>query len=780
MGYTEQHEWHEHYASGKNFRPLGADERALLARLLPARPGARALEVACGTGELALHLADHGYAVDAVDYAASAIERATAQADDGAASVQFALMDIENDPLDLLPHLHYDLVIMRQAYAFLTDRAGTMDALVSLLAVDGTLCVITPHAERVPAAQRDIALDEAEINILSARWKEVVREECGPLTVLVLRDPVRNQVTYADRARPAPNAVTGAGVVVLDENGRLLLGHSVRGLLELPGGKNEAGEDLLAAAVRELKEETGLIADLSQARLLALLMGSTHGIPWMTAAALVPRHTGVPEVREPHLIRRWQWYDPAELPRLGRSVFTPSAHVIDTVWPGLLPHLPPVHRHLFKASPRQENTERQREGQALRHALVDRLQQQGHLRTPPVIQAFARVPRHRFAPAAPLEEAYGDDKAPITRRDGEGRPTSSVSAAWLQARMIEKAQLGPGSRVLEVGSGGCNAAYLAEIVGRHGQVVSVDIDPVVCESARRLLADTGYPDVEVRLGDGRSSALCAGAGRDAVLVTVEARDIAPAWTAALAEQGRLVVPLTLHGYTWALTLEKRGELLVGDGDWTVCGFVPMQGPMPEVPQIALHAGLIRLRREDGPLPEHDLRALDAALNLPRHEHRTGVTIGGMVPFDQLMLHLACTLDNFVRLQVDPGADHPQVEPPKGWNRAAVVHHDSFAYVVTEKTEQTAADGTGVWEFIVHAFGPHARQAAARMTEAVRTWDRDLRNHPGPRLTALPAGTPDEELPPGAVIDKPHCRVVVDWSPATSAADKAPGHKESPA
>ncbi len=27
------------------------------------------------------------------------------------------------------------------------------------------------------------------------------------------------------------------------------------------------------------------------------------------------------------------------------ALFRPSAHVIDTVWPGLLPGLPPVHRY---------------------------------------------------------------------------------------------------------------------------------------------------------------------------------------------------------------------------------------------------------------------------------------------------------------------------------------------------------------------------------------------------------------------------------------------------
>ncbi|BDH07079.1 DNA mismatch repair protein MutT [Streptomyces seoulensis] len=147
----------------------------------------------------------------------------------------------------------------------------------------------------------------------------------------------------ADKGRPSPHALTGAGVVVTDGAGRVLLGWSrKRAVWELPGGKNDAGEGFAEAAVRELAEETGLRADAAHARLLALLMDSAHGIPRVTAAVRLIAYEGEPSVREPELIDRWEWHDPAELPR---PLFTPSAHVIDTVWPGLLTGLPPVHRY---------------------------------------------------------------------------------------------------------------------------------------------------------------------------------------------------------------------------------------------------------------------------------------------------------------------------------------------------------------------------------------------------------------------------------------------------
>jgi ADP-ribose pyrophosphatase YjhB (NUDIX family) len=62
----------------------------------------------------------------------------------------------------------------------------------------------------------------------------------------------------------APTHLVFASVAVLDGDAMLLVQEGkpdVRGMWSLPGGSVEAGEDPLAAARREVREETGLVVE---------------------------------------------------------------------------------------------------------------------------------------------------------------------------------------------------------------------------------------------------------------------------------------------------------------------------------------------------------------------------------------------------------------------------------------------------------------------------------------------------------------------------------------
>nr|WP_242606528.1 methyltransferase domain-containing protein [Protofrankia symbiont of Coriaria ruscifolia] len=165
----------------------------------------------------------------------------------------------------------------------------------------------------------------------------------------------------------------------------------------------------------------------------------------------------------------------------------------------------------------------------LRNSLADELVADGSIVSKEIESAVRTVPRHLFAPDVPLEDAYANDIVP-TKRDEHGITISSISAPWLQAAMLGQADIRPGMRCLEIGSGGYNAALMAELVGSAGEITTVDIDPYVTDRARRCLASAGYYDRINVVDADAENGVAEHAPYDRIIVTVGVWDIPPAWT----------------------------------------------------------------------------------------------------------------------------------------------------------------------------------------------------------------------------------------------------------
>lgn len=213
----------------------------------------------------------------------------------------------------------------------------------------------------------------------------------------------------------------------------------------------------------------------------------------------------------------------------------------------------------------------------LRAALVETLTSNGDLHSPRWRHAFGHVPRHVFVPRvfidsdntghyvpidgtrddqrdAWLAAVYTDD-ALMTQLDGDDRawrravaegvasgvPTSSSTQPALMALMLEALDVEDGSRVLEVGTGtGYNAALLCEALGNRN-VVSVDVDADLVQSARESLRGLGYRPT-LAVADG-ANGFPPGAMYDRIIATCSLPTVPPTWVPQVREGGLILANL---------------------------------------------------------------------------------------------------------------------------------------------------------------------------------------------------------------------------------------------
>jgi protein-L-isoaspartate(D-aspartate) O-methyltransferase len=375
-----------------------------------------------------------------------------------------------------------------------------------------------------------------------------------------------------------------------------------------------------------------------------------------------------------------------------------------------------------------------------------------------VVRALRTVPRHLFTGVVPAEEAYADT-AVVTKRNERGVSLSSVSAPWLQAMMLAQAGLAPGGSVLEVGSGGYNAALIREVVGPAGSVASVDIDAEIAGRARACLAEAGYGDVELTCADAEFE---VGGGRafDAIIVTCGSWDVAPAWWSQLAPRGRLVVPLRTRGMTRSWALQRRGGALVSSGHMT-CGFVPVQGAGAHRGRgVSLHDGdAVGLWLDEG--EDVDEAALSGVLGLPRAEAWTGIAVGARALLGDLDLWLGTTLPGFCLMTASQEAiDNGVVALPWMYGTPAFADGKNLAYRARPRPADSAGE---VFELGAVAHGPEAERSARLLAGQITAWDKAGR--PAPSLSVHRRDTPDAGLPAGTVLDKKQSRLVISWPAA---------------
>jgi len=172
-----------------------------------------------------------------------------------------------------------------------------------------------------------------------------------------------------------------------------------------------------------------------------------------------------------------------------------------------------------------------------RQGMVERQLRRRGIHDERVLQAMAEVPREAFVPESERRRAYADSALPI----GEGQ---TISQPWIVAAICQAMELRGGERVLDVGTGsGYSAAVLARLAA---EVISIERQPELARVAGECLAELGFGNVDVIVGDGSRG--CPGrAPFDAVAVHATAPAPPETLLSELGPGGRLVAPISADG-----------------------------------------------------------------------------------------------------------------------------------------------------------------------------------------------------------------------------------------
>jgi protein-L-isoaspartate(D-aspartate) O-methyltransferase len=204
-----------------------------------------------------------------------------------------------------------------------------------------------------------------------------------------------------------------------------------------------------------------------------------------------------------------------------------------------------------------------------RQQMVKQQLQRKGIQDQAVLEAMSQVPRHRFVEPSVAAFAYGDYPLSI----GQGQ---TISQPYIVAYMTEAAEIDPGDKVLEIGTGsGYQTAVLGELAR---EVYTIEIIPALAQKARQTLQALGYTNLHFTTGNGEQGWPEA-APYDAILVTAAPDHIPQPLIDQLALTGKMVIPVGTSQQQ-LLILTKTVTGLIEQRTLPV-QFVPLRGESPE-------------------------------------------------------------------------------------------------------------------------------------------------------------------------------------------------------
>lgn len=188
--------------------------------------------------------------------------------------------------------------------------------------------------------------------------------------------------------------------------------------------------------------------------------------------------------------------------------------------------------------------------------LVNKLIENGYLKTPEIIKAFLSIDRKDFV--LPQYQSYAYENYPLSINYNQ-----TISQPATVAFMLELLQPKSGQKILDIGAGsGWQTALLANIVGKNGKVFAIERIPEIAEFGENNLEKYNFIKkkiIQFICGDG-SDGLPDQKPFDRIIVAAEAQEIPKNLKEQLKKNGRLVLPVKQSIY---LVTPKREQEFPG-------------------------------------------------------------------------------------------------------------------------------------------------------------------------------------------------------------------------
>ncbi|MEU1118611.1 MULTISPECIES: methyltransferase domain-containing protein [unclassified Streptomyces] len=273
------------------------------------------LDLGCGTGSLALLAAGRGHRVTGVDLSPNMLERARAKL--ASYDAEFLVGDVREPPVG---GRKFDVVLARHVLWMMPDPEATLRDWCAFLRPGGRLILIegvwgTESPAGLPMSRLVAALTPLAFHLHTERlsgdaelWGRRVEDERYAVVGTLPRTPAR----HAEIVDVHLMLRHGDAVLLFRRTGT---GYA-DGLLHLPSGHVEPGEDVRTAMIREAHEELGI--DLTPADLRAELIlqhrgpGETPRTGWFFSARYGAG--GTPRNTEPDKCAELSWHPLSALP----------------------------------------------------------------------------------------------------------------------------------------------------------------------------------------------------------------------------------------------------------------------------------------------------------------------------------------------------------------------------------------------------------------------------------------------------------------------------------